>query len=211
MKGISCGQSVGAGNSPVSVSAHLEGLKGGTTYHYRVFAQNSAGIVRASDATFNTSQTASIEEVTTRNVTASSAELVAKVDPEGLDTHYRFEYGTSLAYGTRVPVPDEDIGAGTAGLEVLQAISGLQPNTTYHFRVVATDANGVAESADHTFVFLAPEHATCPNEALRPGPAANLPDCRGYEMVTPAQKNAALIGRSCSGRASPRSQKTVRT
>lgn len=57
MKGISCGQSVGAGNSPVSVSAHLEGLKGGTTYHYRVFAQNSAGVMGAEDGTFKTAQT----------------------------------------------------------------------------------------------------------------------------------------------------------
>ncbi len=189
-----CEQSVGSGISPVSVQARLKGLEGGTTYHYRVFAKNSAGVVRAEDGTFTTSQTARIEAASVRNVTANSAELSATINPEGLDAHYRFEYGTSAAYGTSVPVPDQDIGAGTSGVEVSQQITGLQPNTTYHFRVVATNANGAAESADHTFVFLAPERAACPNEALRAGLAANLPDCRGYEMITPPQKNAALIG-----------------
>jgi hypothetical protein len=191
---IPCEESVGAGSAPVSVHARLQGLEGGTTYHYRVFAKNSAGVLRAEDATFTTSQTASIEGASARNVTASSAELAAKINPEGLDAHYRFEYGTSRAYGTSVPVPDQDIGAGSSGVEVAQALSGLQPNTTYHFRVVATDANGTVEGADHTFVFLVPEHVACANEALRAGLAANLPDCRGYEMVTPPQKNSALIG-----------------
>jgi hypothetical protein len=191
---VPCQQSVGSGTSPVSVSAHLEGLKGGTTYHYRLFAKNSAGVLRAEDETFNTSQTAVIEEATAKNIAASSAELTARVNPKGLDAEYRFEYGTTLSYGTHVPVPDQDIGAGTAGVEVSQAIDGLQPNTTYHFRVVATDSHGTVEGADHTFIFSAAEHPSCPNESLRAGLAANLPDCRGYEMVTPVQKNAALIG-----------------
>ena len=200
---VPCQETVGSGAAPVAVHARLQGLQGGLTYHYRVFARNSAGVLRAEDGTFATAQTALIEEAAARNITSSSAELAAKIDPKGLDTHYRFEYGTSLAYGTSVPVPDQDIGAGTGGVEVSQAISGLQPNTTYHFRVVATDANGVAESSDHTFVFLAPEHVVCPNEALRSGLAANLPDCRGYELVTPAQKNAALIGAVLFGASFP--------
>jgi WD40-like Beta Propeller Repeat len=183
-----------SGASPVAVHAHLQGLEGGTTYHYRVFAKNSAGVLRAEDGTFETSPTASIEAVAARNITATSAELVARIDPNGLDTHYRFEYGTGLGYGTSVPIPDQDIGAGTSDVEVSQAIGGLQPNTTYHFRVVATDADGVAESSDHTFVFLSSAPAVCANEALRGGLSANLPDCRGYELVTPAQKNSALIG-----------------
>jgi hypothetical protein len=191
---VLCGQSVGSGASPVSVSAQLKGLKGGTVYHYRVFARNSAGILRAEDKTFTTSPTAVIEEATAKNITATSAELTAKINPSGLDTHYRFEYGTTLSYSTSVPIPDEDIGSGSAGVEVSQAIGGLQPNTTYHFRVVASDSNAIVEGEDHTFIFSSAEHPACPNESLRAGLAANLPDCRGYEMVTPPQKNSALIG-----------------
>lgn len=85
-----------------------------------------------------------IEEGSTRNIAAGSAEVAAKINPEGLDAHYRFEYGTSTAYGSSVPVPDQDIGSGSSPVEVSQTISGLQPNTTYHFRVVATDADARA-------------------------------------------------------------------
>ncbi len=191
---IPCQETVGGGNLPVSVHADLHGLKGGTTYHYRVFAGSSSGVLRAEDRTFTTLPTAVIEAVSAKNITASTTELVARINPAGLDTRYRFEYGTTTNYGISIPVPDRDIGAGNGGVEIAQILSALSPNTTYHYRIVATDTNGSTESSDHTFVFLLPEHVACQNETLRAGLSTNLPDCRGYELVTPVQKNGALIG-----------------
>jgi predicted lipoprotein with Yx(FWY)xxD motif len=79
-------------------------------------------------------------------------ELKGRVDPYGFDTHYRFEYGTTTAYGTSVPVPDADIGSANEFINVQQTISGLQPNTTYHFRIVAVNEAGPpVESPDATF------------------------------------------------------------
>jgi hypothetical protein len=83
--------------------------------------------------------------------TATGFELRGSVDPYGLDTHYRFEYGTTTSYGTSVPVPDADAGSSEGFVPVAQQVTGLQPATTYHFRLVATNSAGPRTSEDGTF------------------------------------------------------------
>ena len=84
-------------------------------------------------------------------ITETKATLRGSVNPNGLATSYRFEYGPSTAYGSSVPVPEEAIGSGTANVKVAQPVSGLEPGTTYHYRVVATNAEGIAYGKDLTF------------------------------------------------------------
>jgi predicted lipoprotein with Yx(FWY)xxD motif len=88
------------------------------------------------------------------NRTASGFELTGTVYNYGgasADTTYHFEYGTSTGYGSSVPMPDADAGSGLA-TQVSQQISGLQANTTYHFRLVSTNSvEGTGFSADRTF------------------------------------------------------------
>jgi hypothetical protein len=83
--------------------------------------------------------------------TATGFELKGSVDPYGLDTHYRFEYGTTTSYGTSVPVPDADAGSAEGFVPVVQQVTGLQPATTYHFRLVATNSAGPRTSEDGAF------------------------------------------------------------
>jgi hypothetical protein len=83
--------------------------------------------------------------------TAGGFELRGSIDPYGLDTHYRFEYGTTTSYGTSVPVPDADAGSSEGFVPVAQQVTGLQPATTYHFRLVATNSAGPRTSGDETF------------------------------------------------------------
>jgi predicted lipoprotein with Yx(FWY)xxD motif len=78
-------------------------------------------------------------------------QLSGRVDPYGLDTHYHFEYGPTTAYGSSVPVPDADLGSGNEFVSVQQTVAGLQPNTTYHFRIVAVNGAGTTDSPDSTF------------------------------------------------------------
>jgi hypothetical protein len=83
----------------------------------------------------------------------TSAILHGSADPEGLPTGYRFEYGTTTAYGSRTP--SLEAGEGDQSLPVSQAISGLQPATTYHFRLVAQNVTGTRVGEDRHFTTLA--------------------------------------------------------
>src|SRR3954454_5585783 len=72
----------------------------------------------------------------------TEATLGGQVDANGSATTWRVEYGTSDAYG--LATPERDAGAGDAPHDVTAVVGGLTPETTYHVRVVATNAAGVA-------------------------------------------------------------------
>jgi predicted lipoprotein with Yx(FWY)xxD motif len=78
-------------------------------------------------------------------------ELRGRVHPYGVDTHYHFEYGTTTAYGTDAPTPDMDIGSANMFVPVQQTVTGLAPNTTYHYRIAAVNEAGPGNSTDATF------------------------------------------------------------
>jgi hypothetical protein len=117
--------------------------------------------------------------VSSSAVKQTSATLNATIDPNNADTTYHFEYGTSSAYGASVPVPDANVGNGIDGPVVVgRELSGLQPGTTYHYRVVARNAIGPTVGPDRTF-------ATPPPQA----PIVNTGQATGV-----AQNTATLTG-----------------
>ncbi len=170
--------SIPADSSVHAVSASVAGLTPGGTYHFRLVASNANGQNTGQDAVLSTPPPPSISAVVAGNVTGSSADLSAQVDPNGFETTYRFEWGTSTAYGNNVP--GGQALTGTSGVSVGTHLSGLSADTTYHWRVVAQNENGTTVGVDHTFVYSTV--------------GAGLPDNRAYEMVTPPQKNGAVIG-----------------
>ena len=106
-------------------------------------------------------------------LTVGSATLNGTVNPAGSETSYHFEYGTTTAYGTSVPVPAAAVGSDSTVHSVSQAISGLSPGTTYHYRIVATNDNGTTDGADMTFTTTAaPPKAVPPT--VTTGAASNL-------------------------------------
>lgn len=68
----------------------------------------------------------------------------------GYNTTYQFEYGQTESYGSKAPIPAGETSE-YEGIELRQKITGLEPKTTYHFRLKATNAYGVTYSEDHTF------------------------------------------------------------
>jgi hypothetical protein len=95
-----------------------------------------------------------------------SATIDAGVNPRGSDTTYLFQYGPTTAYGAQTqPMP---AGAGTVEVKVTQALTGLTPNTAYHFRMVATSSAGVAEGPDRSFTTKAAPIALTASVAPNP-------------------------------------------
>jgi DNA-binding beta-propeller fold protein YncE len=132
-----------------------------------------------------------VDRELTAEVGVSEAKLGALVNPGGMQTTYRFEYGPTAAYGSSTPFPEGSVGEGVAARAVWASASGLAAGTTYHYRVVATNELGTVYGEDQTFTTLSAAQAACPNEQLRGGFSARLPDCRAYELVTPPPKNSS--------------------
>jgi hypothetical protein len=85
------------------------------------------------------------------NVSRTAATLVGFVSPNQWATTYHFEYGTTTSYGTSVPVPNAALASETAGEAVQRSVTNLRPNTTYHFRLVASNLIGTTNGEDRTF------------------------------------------------------------
>ena len=83
----------------------------------------------------------------------TTAGLAGTVDPNGEATGYRFQYGKTAAYGSQTPL--QSVHAGTSGVPVAANIVGLEPRTTYHYRVTASNAAGPANGSDRTFTTAA--------------------------------------------------------
>jgi predicted lipoprotein with Yx(FWY)xxD motif len=83
--------------------------------------------------------------------TAEGFELKGTVYDYGGTTTYHFEYGTTTAYGTSVPMPDADAGTALSS-SVSEPVTGLAPDTVYHYRLVSTNSvEGTGFSEDGTF------------------------------------------------------------
>jgi hypothetical protein len=87
------------------------------------------------------------------NVTSTTATVNGSVDSGKEQTTYHFEYGKTTAYGTNTP--DQNAGKGNKASNVSADLATLAPSTTYHFRLVATNASGSVAGADMTFTTLA--------------------------------------------------------
>lgn len=133
------------------------------------------------------------------DVTATSANLRAEINANGLSTTYRFEYITEAAYEANLnAIPPREgffgaaksppsgsalLGSATTPLAVVRHVGSLTPVTTYRYRAVATNS-----APDGTVT--SPEHALTTQET---GLVFRLPDNRGWEMVSPGDKGGGAI------------------
>jgi hypothetical protein len=131
------------------VSSQIGGLVPGLEYHYRVVAINFTGPTHGPDMTFTTPDVPRIGATSSSRIGQTAAHLATAVDPKLSPTEVKFEYGITGAYGKQtIPVSINGQGGEQASSADL---TGLEPGTTYHFRVAAINEWGTTTSADQTF------------------------------------------------------------
>jgi hypothetical protein len=140
-----------------------------------------------------------VRGVSVSYVRATSATLEAQIDPRGASTEYHFEYGScasiaacaSSPYGESVPVPEGSAGSDFEVHSVSVHVQDLAAGTVYHVRVVAHN-----EKNEPGTVVYGEERVITTQTT---GVPLQLPDGRAWEMVSPPQKEGALLGQISEG------------
>jgi 6-bladed beta-propeller len=176
-------------------SAQVSPLVPETKYRCRVIATNADAPAGnpGPEGGFETKAPLEITETSVSAVGAEEATLNAELNPLGIPATGFFEYVTEAAFGesgfataTKAPAGDPlDFGGGEEPVLRSTQLTGLDPATTYRYRLVATD------------ILISPEGKTVISSTrtfrtYSPG-AGSLPDGRAYELVSPALKNGAEV------------------
>lgn len=131
-------------------SVNLTGLTSATTYHYRVRSADAASNDAVStDATFTTLDITPpvISSVQSSGITSSAATVTWTTNES---SNSRVDYGTTVTYGSNT-------ASGAMVTSHSVNLTGLLPDTTYHYKVTSADAAGnSAATSDFTFKTLIP-------------------------------------------------------
>jgi phosphodiesterase/alkaline phosphatase D-like protein len=141
-------RAAGAGTASVNVGITVNGLSPATTYHYRLVATSNFGTATGSDETFRTGAAPSVTTGAATSTSDTATTLTGSVEPMASTTSVAFEYGTSSSYDKETPVQVVDPSASVQ--HIAQPLTGLDPKTTYHYRLVAVNANGTSSGNDET-------------------------------------------------------------
>ncbi|MBI4713079.1 MAG: hypothetical protein HY762_07255 [Planctomycetes bacterium] len=147
---------MGSGSAFIPISDTINGLlQPNNTYYYRLVATNIDGTSYGLSRTFTTAAVNAplVNTGIATNISTISATLNGTVNPNGFSTNAYFQYGPSAeSYGS--PTDSQDVGAGSSYVPVSATINGLSESTTYHFRIVATNANGTTYGVNQTFTTI---------------------------------------------------------
>jgi hypothetical protein len=162
---------VGAGSKGVNVTQTITGLTPGSVYHYRISALSSAGGGTGLDRTFKTTGHPPAAVVTgpAVNVGKTFATPTGTINPNDEVTTWVIQYGLTAGYGLQSST--QTLTAVNVAEPVSVALAGLSPATLFHYRVLATHADGsVSAGADATF-FTEPFSRAKPGFSTRTSPS----------------------------------------
>ena len=145
-------EAAGSGLTESYVRQRIEHLPVRTAYHFRVVATNEQDMTAyGPDETFTTGAEGipAVQTGAATGMTQTGASISGSVDPEGIQTSYAFEVGTDTSYsGAKIY---GDAGPGEGAEPITVALQDLAPDTTYHYRLSATNADGTSYGQDMTF------------------------------------------------------------
>jgi hypothetical protein len=167
------------------VSTPVDELEGSTTYTFCVIAANAEGQTASgsplSFKTPNAEPLVTVESVS--GVTPFDGVLEGQLNTEKQETSYHYEYSTEKSKvehgeGTRIgggslPGTSQAQGANPADIG-----GSLTPNTTYYYRLIATDGTGTTDGRTKSFTTS----------------AFMVPVVEGESLTTVGQSTASLSG-----------------
>lgn len=170
------------GQSPEPVEGVITELLANTTYTFCLEIENNAEERTAGQpVTFKTpygSPLVAAETVTT--IGAGSATIKAEINPNGLPTSYHVEYVSRAQFqahgwaeASRIPTSDAELPATGTAVGVSESLAGLQPETAYRYRYVATNTLGAVLGEELSFTTVSSASSS-----------SVLPDGRVYELVS---------------------------
>ena len=190
---------LGAQEDPQQVSALLDppgGLEPNTLYHVRVVAQRPFfRAVTSAAKTFTTSAGAPGVETTGAPVrTATTAQLGGRVNPRNAATIFHFEYGAEGPCSANACQATAPVAAGSGGVVQLVStqLEELEPDTTYHYRVVAESSapGSPAFGGDMTVRTRASDQPLSRDSDLAGPPGSD----RAWEQVNAADTGGNPVG-----------------
>ena len=173
----------------------ISGLEPASIYHFRIVAVNAAGSSASDDQFFKTAPVLPQVRESVSAVHSNGVRFNTEINPGGTDTTYHFEFGTSPCSDVpntcaSTPASDAHIGSNSIFDSQSRIYEGLEPNTTYYYRVVATNSVGSVSGPDKVFAtqpFNDTLSDTCANKLARQQTGATqLLDCRAYELASAA-------------------------
>lgn len=207
-------EEIGIVTEPVPVHADIGSLDPEARYRFRLVSKNKFGASAGDPALFGPPL------LTTRPafpIAYTEATLRATIDPSGLSTHYHFEYVDDAVYQKDIEelgpghgfdhaktTPPAELPADAGPTDVEVPVFGLAEGTLHHFRILVDNEGKAIIGPDQAFETRERlRFPPCLNDEYRTGFSAALPDCRAYELVTPADtrgKTPYATGSGTAGR-----------
>jgi len=163
------------------------------------------------------------------SISTTGATLNGTINANNSSTTVTFQYGTTTSYGNTVTATPGTV-TGNANTLVSKAITGLSPNTTYHYCVIAVNSAGTTKGSDMTFTTRAKVPAAGPfsnitNTRIRANWMANgnpagtqyfcenqtLGTNSGWITATSWDSGGLTCGTSCSFRVQAKNSDGVKT